>query len=79
MPLRIVDTSDISSEDRNIPAVLQYDAAAGRFRLKHIVNNSSILTSAVEDNDLDDSFIAQLETEIDTDKITTRRYDGGSF
>jgi hypothetical protein len=79
MPLRIVDTSDISSEDRNIPAVLQYDAVAGRFRLKHIVNNSAILTSAVEDNDLDDSFITQLETEIDTDNITTRRYDGGSF
>lgn len=79
MPLRIVDTLDISPEDRTIPAVLQYDAAAGRFRLRHIVNNSSILTSAVEDDDLGDSFLDQLDTELDEDNITLRRYDGGSF
>ena len=79
MPLRAIDTDDLNPEDKTIPAVLQYDAAAGRFRLRDIINNSSILISAAEDNDLEESFITQLETELDTDKITTRRYDGGSF
>ena len=79
MPLRILDTSDISPESRNIPAVLQYDAAAGRFRLKQIVNNSSILSSAAEDGDIPDTLIAELEENIQVEAITDRKYDGGSF
>lgn len=79
MPLRILDTSDISPESRNIPAVLQYDAAAGRFRLKQIVNNSSILSSAAEDGDIPDTLIAELEENIQVEAITDRNYDGGSF
>lgn len=79
MPLRICDTDDILPEDTNIPSVLQYDASAGRFRLKNVIVNSSILTSSVIDSVLPDSFIAQIEDEVDTDNITTRNYDGGSF
>ena len=79
MPLRTVDTSDITPERRNVPAILQYDAVAGRFRLRDIVNNSAILTSAVEDNDLDDSFIDRLEIDLDERNITSIRFDGGTF
>ncbi|AYR01722.1 hypothetical protein [Synechococcus phage S-B43] len=79
MPLRVIDTDDLNPEDKTIPAVLQYDAAAGRFRLRDIINNSPILISAVEDNDLEDSFIDQVESLLEVDKITTRSYDGGSF
>lgn len=79
MPLRAIDTDDLNLEDKTIPAVLQYDAAAGRFRLRDIINNSPILISAAEDNDLEDSFIDQVESLLEVDKITTRSYDGGSF
>lgn len=79
MPLRILDTSDISPESRNIPAVLQYDAAAGRFRLKEIVNNSSILSSAAEDGDIPDALMEELQENIRVDAIEDRNYDGGSF
>lgn len=79
MPLRVIDTDDLNPEDKTIPAVLQYDAAAGRFRLRDITNNSAILISAAEDNDLEDSFVDQVESLIEVDKITTRSYDGGSF
>jgi hypothetical protein len=79
MPLRAIDTDDLNPEDKTIPAVLQYDAAAGRFRLRDIINNSPILISAAEDNDLEDSFIDQVESLLEVDKITTRSYDGGSF
>jgi hypothetical protein len=79
MPLRVIDTDDLNPEDKTIPAVLQYDAAAGRFRLRDIINNSPILISAAEDNDLEDSFIDQVESLLEVDKITTRSYDGGSF
>lgn len=79
MPLRAIDTDDLNPEDKTIPAVLQYDAAAGRFRLRDIINNSPILISAAEDNDLEDSFVNQVESLLEVDKITTRSYDGGSF
>jgi hypothetical protein len=79
MPLRVIDTDDLNPEDKTIPAVLQYDAAAERFRLRDIINNSPILISAAEDNDLEDSFIDQVESLLEVDKITTRSYDGGSF
>jgi len=79
MPLRAIDTDDLNPEDKTIPAVLQYDAAAGRFRLRDIINNSPILISAAEDNDLEDSFVDQVESLLEVDKITTRSYDGGSF
>lgn len=79
MPLRAIDTDDLNPEDKTIPAVLQYDATAGRFRLRDIINNSPILISAAEDNDLEDSFVDQVESLLEVDKITTRSYDGGSF
>jgi hypothetical protein len=47
--------------------------------LRDIINNSPILISAAEDNDLEDSFIDQVESLLEVDKITTRSYDGGSF
>jgi len=79
MPLRLVDTDDLNSEDKSIPSVLQFESAAGRFRLKQIVNNSAILSSAAEDGDIPDTLIEELEENVRVEAISDRNYDGGSF
>jgi len=79
MPLRLVDTDDLNSEDKSIPSILQFESAAGRFRLKQIVNNSSILISSAEDGDIPDALMVELQDNIRLDGVNDRNYDAGSF
>ena len=77
MPLRVrnLDNSDGGDASKNKFA-LQYNHSLDRFVL---ISVNDLLTKASEDSDFDDTFVTQLEQEINTENITEVDLDGGSF
>lgn len=55
---------------------VSYNATKKKFEL---VSADTVIRRSVVDNDLPDTFISQVETEIDLGEITTGNLDGGSF
>lgn len=77
MPLRIknLDNAEGGDSSKN-KFVLQYRHSLGRFVL---VSSDTFLSRTTDDSDIDDTFVAQLEQQIDVDNITVVDLDGGSF
>ena len=77
MPLRIrnLDNTEGGDSSKN-KFVLQYRHSLGRFVL---VSSNTLLSRATDDSDIDDTFVTQLEQEIDRDNIREIDLDGGSF
>jgi len=71
----LTDMVDPTSNDRS--HLIHYEVTGDTFALKDI--NDTPLNPAVEDNDLPDDFVAQLESQLEIDKMSVRAVDGGSF
>ena len=71
----LTDMVDPTSNDRS--HLIHYEVTGDTFALKDI--NDTPLNPAVEDNDLPDDFVAQLESQLEIDKMSLRAVDGGSF
>ena len=56
--------------------VLRYNNSTGKFDL---IPFDTALDVSASDNDISDSFVAQLEEEIEVTEVQRFDYDGGSF
>jgi hypothetical protein len=56
--------------------VLRYNNTLGRFQL---IPFDTALDISASDRDISDSFVEQLEQEIEVGEVTEFDYDGGSF
>ncbi len=56
--------------------VVKYDASTDQYLL---ADPDVILSGAAESGDISDSFVDQVEAEVDTTKMTLGGVDGGSF
>ena len=56
--------------------VLRYNNSTGKFDL---IPFDTALDVSASDDDISDSFITQLEQEIEVGEVTDFNYDGGSF
>jgi len=56
--------------------VLRYNNTLGRFQL---IPFDTALDISASDRDISDSFVTQLEQEIEVGEVTEFDYDGGSF
>ena len=56
--------------------VLRYNNTLGRFQL---IPFDTALDISASDNDISDSFVTQLEQEIEVGEVQNFNYDGGSF
>ena len=56
--------------------VLRYNDTIGRFQL---IPFDTALDVSASDNDISDSFVTQLEQEIEVGEVQNFNYDGGSF
>ena len=56
--------------------VLRYNNTLGRFQL---IPFDTALDVSASDSDISDSFVEQLEQEIEVGEVTQFDYDGGSF
>lgn len=72
-------------ENINVPVLdnstnkylIKYNASSGVFDL---VSTDSLIDKSLEDNNVPDSFVTQLEQQIDTENISQQiDIDGGSF
>ena len=73
MPTRISSLENVNSASNKV--VLQYDAVNDEFKL---VNVDDVLSTAAEDGDISDTFVEQVDREIDPNKLIPN-VDGGSF
>ena len=73
MPTRISSLENVNSAGNRV--VLQYDAIDDEFKL---VNVDDVLSTAVEDGDISDTFVEQVDREIDPNKLIAN-VDGGNF
>lgn len=77
MPLRIrnLDNSDGggSLQDK---FVLQYNHSLDRFVL---ISADSVLSLSSDDSDIDDTFVEQLQEELNVERLKDLKLDGGSF
>lgn len=65
---------DLTADDDGL--FVSYNATTGLFEL---VNADTILSRSIEDSDLPDTFITQVESEINLGDVTRGDLDGGSF
>lgn len=56
--------------------IVSYDSTTDKFVL---ITADQLLTTAAEDSDIDDSFIAALEGEINLGDVQLNTLDGGTF
>ena len=56
--------------------VLRYNNSTGKFDL---IPFDTALDVSASDDDISDSFVTQLEQEIEVGEVTDFNYDGGSF
>jgi len=56
--------------------VLRYNNSTGKFDL---IPFDTALAVSASDSDISDSFVEQLEQEIEVGEVTNFNYDGGSF
>ena len=56
--------------------VLRYNNSTGKFDL---IPFDTALEKAAEDRDIDDTFVDQLEEQIEVGEVQNFTYDGGSF
>ena len=77
MPLRIrnLDNSEGGDNSKNKFA-LQYNHSLDRFVL---IPADTVLIRSLDDSDIEDSFVSQLEQEIDKENITVIDLDAGPF
>ena len=77
MPLRIrnLDNAEGGDSSKN-KFVLQYRHSLGRFVL---VSSNTLLSRATDDSNIDDTFVTQLQEELNVDNIRNIDLDGGSF
>ena len=77
MPTRIrnLDNSDAGGALQN-KFVLQYNHSLNRFVL---IPANTLLARTVDNSDIDDTFVEQLQEELDVDRINVLELDGGSF
>ena len=73
MPIRISSLENVNSASNKV--VLQYDAVDDEFKL---VDVDDVLSTAAEDGDISDTFVEQVDREIDPNKIIAN-VDGGNF
>ena len=73
MPTRISSLENVNSASNKV--VLQYDAVNDEFKL---VNVDDVLSTAAEDGDISDTFVEQVDREIDPNKLIAN-VDGGNF
>jgi len=77
MPLRIRNLDNSEGGDASKDKfVLQYNHSLSRFDL---IPANTLLSRVTDDVDIDDTFVEQLEQQIDKDNITVVDLDGGSF
>ena len=73
MPIRISSLENVNSASNKV--VLQYDAVDDEFKL---VDVDDVLSTAAEDGDISDTFVEQVDREIDPNKLIAN-VDGGNF
>lgn len=56
--------------------VLQYRHSLGRFVL---ISSDNLLSRTTDDLNIEDTFVTQLEEELNIDNVRTINLDGGSF
>ena len=77
MPTRIrhLDNSDGGSASQH-KFVLQYNHSLDRFVL---ISADSVLSKTSDDLNIDDTFVEQLEEELNIERLKVIELDGGSF
>ena len=73
--IRNLDNAEGGSSSQH-KFVLQYRHSLGKFVL---VSSNTLLSRTTDDSDIDDTFVTQLEQEIDKDNIREIDLDGGPF
>ena len=73
--IRHLDNSDGGSASQH-KFVLQYNHSLDRFVL---TSSDSVLSLSSDDSDISDTFVDQLEDELDKENLTVFNLDGGSF
>ena len=78
MAVRFRTLSNFSDTISNLKNkhVVRYNDTSKRFEL---VSVDEVLGTSQEDDDISDSFVTQLEQQIDADAIPVENVDGGSF
>lgn len=72
----LVDTDFGELDSTKDGLVISYDSVADKFVL---VSSDSILTTSAEDANISDSFVTQLESQLNLGDISVTTLDGGSF
>lgn len=79
MPRNLRQLSDFGDTTLGVSKnkhVLRYNNSTGKFDL---IPFDTALEKAAEDRDIDDTFVDQLEEQIEVGEVQNFTYDGGSF
>ena len=79
MPRNLRQLSDFGDTTLGVSKnkhVLRYNNSTGKFDL---IPFDTALEKAAEDRDIDDTFVDQLEQQIEVGEVQNFTYDGGSF
>lgn len=79
MPRNLRQLSDFGDTTLGVSKnkhVLKYNNSTGKFDL---IPFDTALSKAAEDRDIDDTFVDQLEEQIEVGEVQNFTYDGGSF
>ena len=72
----LTDTNFGTLDSTKDGLVIAYDSATDKFVL---VTADSILNTATDDGNISDTFVTQLESQLDLGEVAATNLDGGSF
>lgn len=73
---QLTDTNFGTLDSTKDGLVVAYDSASDKFVL---VTADSVLTTTTDDGNINDTFVTQLESQLDLGQIAATDLDGGSF